>query len=478
MIKPIENNFAAYVTFRDKPFFVTVNENLCKFFPREGPEQKIAYCSVNIKVDNGDLCEQPGDMSAFVAPSITDTPGFIRTRSEDLNVFSGKIEKQLVHGFDENANDIAFIIESLGWDFLPWSCYAAFRTPVIIKGQLKDLETFDAITFSGSVIDSMYPPGRHAINMKNDRMFPIDGARTIEIRPFDDYTKKSSFEIFSVKCTLLYSVAQGGYNLESGELGKLFSIMRLEFDAKQEITTIERYYVLISKFVAFCVAQHNIEFDSITLSRKNDSGDYVKIGICKFFYKYEHIKLEAGTILSFRVFGENIIDALKLFADEKNAPQLAFLPGSNFERNRVSSENIKNLCTAFEFEYSRIFLPPKGVRVSAADKICAIRDKVIEILNSVPDSYVPDYYILPREHLSTDSFIFKYINIQDEYIRNFVKIRNDITHGNFITELGNTGMSYCRLCMVIYLCILSRVGLSGEQLLTSLETIYWRWRYI
>ena len=463
-IEQIANDFAAYIMLCDKQFLVTINDRLCKFFAREN--------------------------------------------RDDMRVFCDKpIKKQFVFGFDENNNKVALMIEQsvpnpvFVLNFGP--NYQSFTTPVIIKGRrskdrLDELENFDAITFTGGVIDSIYPPGIQALDVESLWKRHESGSRAIKIRAFDEYTYRYPFELFCEKGAFLYSVSQDGSDGVSGKLGKLSAMIRLEFDSPQPLDGFEHYYVLIKNFISFCVGQHNIRFDGVELNRRitegKDAGKFQELGICKVFDDYvDYIESAYNRVLLIKLFDASIINALKLFSDAKSAPILDFLPGSNKRTHMITYDDIRNICTALEFEYAKGKFPsrkkeemrglkkeikntiskyceenrvPKEIKdralssfryldISAADMFCAMRDRIKKRLAIC----------------CTDESIMKAIDIEDRDIRELVKARNNITHGRLITEWGNIVESYIKLYRVAYLCILDRIGISEENFIQCIERI-------
>lgn len=108
-----------------------------------------------------------------------------------------------------------------------------FATPIIIKASgnaqgffsklTEDWCKFHAITFCGGNINALYTPDIAIEQPDISELLKYDGARTIKMRPWSDYTRTTEFQIENEKVTLTVSVGQtaetnnaenrGAYNL-------------------------------------------------------------------------------------------------------------------------------------------------------------------------------------------------------------------------------------------------------------------------
>lgn len=87
---------------------------------------------------------------------------------------------------------------------------------------------FHAITFCGGNINALYTPDIAIEKPDISELLKYDGARTIKMRPWSDYTQTTEFQIENEKVTLTVSVGQtaetnnaenrGAYNL-----GKMYT---------------------------------------------------------------------------------------------------------------------------------------------------------------------------------------------------------------------------------------------------------------
>ena len=469
----------------DKPFFVTVDDYLCKFFPRENHDELQVFC------------ENP-------------------------------IEKQFIFGFDEDDSNVALMFQ---WSIpspkypsgFKMPNYFPLRTNVIIKGlkypnEQFGLDMFDAISFGGYVVNCVYSPAI-ALDIGESQKSTLNDGPAIKFSPADSYVKKYPLELFGEKCTLVLYVSHSGMHWGSPEknpLGDLHSFLRLEFDNPRKTENIERYYFLFENFFAFCIGQYNIKFDEIQMFRKIErqkvTMDSVinsfkgiqseeeteitldRIGICKFRDDFfDHAKPEWFKTIQLGLFGDKVKDALEFFADDTKKPLLVFLPFSNAEKMRVSISNIKDLQSAFEVEYKRYLASGEfkktkqdqveglkktlrsavdshtleveideklankarsivgNIDLTAADKICILRDFIMSKIDWT-DGNCP-----------TAAF-----ELTDEEIVSYVDVRNVGTHSDSMSAHKNIVNIYQKLSRILYLSILIRIGLTGEQLRNSL----------
>lgn len=147
---------------------------------------------------------------------------------------------EYLFGIDDNNNKIAMLRNGkFNSGFFGLNPSIKFETPIIIKaaGNLdgfysmltEDWDKFHSITFYGGNINSLCNP-QMAVKRSTVDKSQSDGARKIEIRPWDDYSRTIDFVIDDEKVTLTISVVQTGEannseNMESYSLGELNSFI-------------------------------------------------------------------------------------------------------------------------------------------------------------------------------------------------------------------------------------------------------------
>lgn len=370
--------------------------------------------------------------------------------------------------------------------------WARFSTPLIIRasgnadgyfGQLtEDWYKFHAITFWSGNINALYNP-ELAIEQPNIDDLVNFGKREIKMRPWKDYSFSKEFEAYGEKVTMIISVMVGGSANNKGvcNLGTLNSYIRFTFEKAQNLSEIERFYIIARKLVAILTGQNNVSFETY-LSQRNIEGKYFETAVCKIFDSYEnyskrkwHNVIPVCNVLEYI---PNLID--KITNDEAGA-LLMLLPEDNRDIRRISITNIQDLCTALEvaYEWEKI-TREKDQLVEALKK--DIKKTITEFLEKHNDidvykettiSSAFDYldftlknriFTLYSENRdAVDAVVTKWAlpPVSIENIHSFVKLRNNKTHsGKF--EWGESAHLYTALFALVYVCFFKHVGMPAE----------------
>ena len=173
-------------------------------------------------------------------------PAFVDAEKEPqgINIFSASSEKsggeedyKYIFGQAKSLHQIAFLHSG---KFYPkfLSLGDSFFSPIMIKSSgnshdffnklSKDWSQYDAIRFSGGIIDSLYNPKIAALKRNSCPTNDFDGVYSIQTKPFSEYTHTLSVEINGQKADLIISVSSAiDDNINTTELGSLQSFMRV-----------------------------------------------------------------------------------------------------------------------------------------------------------------------------------------------------------------------------------------------------------
>lgn len=447
-MKKINENFCGYIKVEDDTYTYNVSDNIVTLLPAQSDVSKRYDSLYRIKSHN------------------TDTPEYLFGEDNDSMIailHKGKFVTNLI------GTNVAI----------------RFATPIIIKASgnaqgffsklTEDWCKFHAITFCGGNINALYTPDIAIEQPDISELLKYDGARTIKMRPWSDYTRTTEFQIENEKVTLTVSVGQtaetnnaenrGAYNL-----GKMYTFFRFSFENAQRFEKIEKYYIIVKKIVAILTAQNNVCFEEVYLSQRNSEQKYFKTGVCKIFDPYENysIRQRHKVIPIFSVF-DYIPNLVNGIINSKADSLLELLPEDNKMVNRISIKNVQDLCTALEVSYQ---LDDKRKR----EKDALVEELKKNIKNTIAE-FVKEHNEIDVNKETTISSAFQYLDytlkqkiltlynensdvvnaivskyslpsVNENSITSFVKLRNNKTHSGTV-EWGKAQI-YMFPCLLLF----------------------------
>ena len=403
---------------------------------------------------------------------------------------------EFIYGEDNNAQ-IAFMRKS---DFsqsrIGFVPSLRFSPPLIIKaagnadGFYSSLSTdwnnFHAITFWGGNINAICDPQMAIVQRQKDDPLPQDGVTEIKTRPWNDYTRTENFVIDGQQVTLTVSVYQSGENYDKARsdaylLGELNTFIRFSFADSQDFSSIEKYYLIAKKIVAFLTMQNNVTF-SMYLSQRNAKGQFVRSAVCKAFDGYDnHSKKNRYHVIPLYSVFDCIPSLIEKIIGKQLDALLSVLPENNHRINTVSISNVQDLCTALEVTYEW------GKQKRPKD---ALIEELKKSIKKTISCFMSDHSEIDVYNESTISSAFQYLDytlkekiqalyqenketvdivskkwalpcLTKENISAFVKLRNGKTH-NGMFEWGESAEIYPVLLALAYICVLSSIGVSPD----------------
>lgn len=470
-MKKINENFCGYIKVEDDTYTYNVSDNIVTLLPAQSDVSKRYDSLYRIKSHN------------------TDIPEYLFGEDEDSMIAilrKGKFVTNLI------GTNVAI----------------RFATPIIIKADgnaqgffsmlTEEWWKFHAITFCGGNINALYTPDIAIEQPDISELLKYDGARTIKMRPWSDYTRTTEFQIENEKVTLTVSVGQtaetnnaenrGAYNL-----GKMYTFFRFSFENAQRFEKIEKYYIIVKKIVAILTAQNNVCFEEVYLSQRNSEQKYFKTGICKIFDPYENysIRQRHKVIPIFSVF-DYIPNLVNGIINSKADSLLELLPEDNKMVNRISIKNVQDLCTALEVSYH---LDDKRKR----EKDALIEELKKNIKNTIAE-FAKEHNEIDVNKETTMSSAFQYLDytlkqkiltlynensdvvnaivskyslpsVNENSIASFVKLRNNKTHSGTV-EWGESANIYAPLLAIVYASFLKYIELPDEVIKSTLLQIF------
>ncbi len=380
-----------------------------------------------------------------------------------------------------------------------------FQAPIILKSCSNDrvnINEFDSIEFYGGIVDVLFNPAQV---LNRDAT-----TGNISKRNNDEYEKKYNVQVDGETFSVRYSIKYR--ELLTWEIGKLpdlrnniHSAVYFDFKEKKPISDIFKYYNYAKSLFQFCSGSANVGF-STRLFIKNDirSCSAVDVKLLEEYDDYAEDRLDIAHVISLNSLGQNADRLFTVLNEKKSEPYMEFLPERNINANRILSTDINDLCVSLEIEYSKIktdnndenkqharLLANKLLNEIEKEENCpaVVKKKACDIINTQLKSFLPslkekiswlyekyEVYIKTiasrNEHVKLGIVKAYTLSEFKEKISEFVTMRNKASHGGF---KFNDGIEiYVHLELLVYFCILNRVGYSGEE---SARILSWLFGY-
>lgn len=342
-----------------------------------------------------------------------------------------------------------------------------------------DLSFYDGILFVGGTIKNLKSP--HGIKIEYDSK---TGRSYIEKQ---NDSQEITFETSEFKCDVTIGSMTSEHHGKDGISIKNDRVyFQMMFDKSQPTLSAYRHYNKIKELLSFLTYRENVGFDEIYLIQKNTPTGISKVA--QVFIKTK-VKLTEKDIfhnLRFDLLGNNLSNFMKIFyetRDKKPSYSLEIYPASDDMETVITNEMVRGVCSALECEIAFV----KSIKSDEADKIKALKKKIQPIIDEHKKSseklldktyslietsmqhwsmaasdQIKALYHMYEEEMSILNF--SYHSYGDNEIDAFVKYRNHITHGSYRVMDANIAFITHLLAGLVYCCILTRVGVSREQI--------------
>lgn len=357
-----------------------------------------------------------------------------------------------------------------------------------------DLQGFRAIDFSGRAVDAVFPPKAVV-----EKTYGKD--RKIEWKHYNDYAKEFDTEIKGKPCKLFFTTAidRDYIDKDTNSLGTIYSIVRLEFDDRQDISMIEPCWQAVCTFLAFCTGQFNVTNLSIGLwDAKKGPGKLDLFGNIDCIINCDEVEDIRSIYPSYyrlpiSILGEKVGTLFHLLSDKEAKPVLGFLRKTNTDIT-IDRNKIRDLCTAFEREFDLRSEELSDSNVVAL--VSNLQDTVKQFRQDHPTAIDDDEYnyisssisvisrparkkiicIHNRYKHTVDKHILDYRlfspdtppNTSDEQTEKdigwLVKTRNSITHSAGIVDNEIPNLIFSRLKVSLLCSVLERASYSREEI--------------
>ena len=433
-------------------------------------------------------------------------------KTEDIELFNSKCKEReynfdslgWIHAVDDCGYDVAFLLSERQMPMCYHKDTLTLITDIVLQTSNSkdrdgnylydyiDLNGFTAIDFTGDAVNAVFSP--KSIIKRDD----IEKGR-IEWLPTVKFAKSFSTELNGKKCSLIFTVIvdRQDIDLYNNGLGELHSVIRLEFDERQDVSMIETSWQAVCTYLSFCVGQFNVTDLHIVLWDTKD-----KIGIRGFqstIYcqingdKAEGIQFSFPANYRFQVdfLGDKTGGLFKLLNNKDTMPILSFLPRTNIDSN-VDRNKVRDLCTALEVEY--VYEKEEFDNSVVASIICKLNEVVKDfkkenpgVLDDTNYSYIHSsidlisrpareklwciysrYSEIIKEEFKLAAFWGPCIDFSETQTKKdigwMVKTRNAITHTAGFADAEIPNAIYARLRIAVYCSVLERSGYSLQEI--------------
>lgn len=346
-----------------------------------------------------------------------------------------------------------------------------------------DISEFKEIEFIGESLNLIVDP-TDIYEEFDFEAEPFEKGCSIKFKPIKDVSKKFNFKILDTNVEFEHSIIPYEKRKEN-KLGETNSAIYIKFSETQKIEELEKWYLLVKKLTSLLVLQHNTDFDSINifydilLENGKTMRHYAKVFVNQ---RYDNlVSKQPIRCLELKLFDDHMQQLLNILENDKFS--LMFLPESNSEAHMVDYEIVKNICTALEFEFKENKMKlEKNQLITQLQKLVKLEVEKFKGLNTSLDdddfasikSSISNWTIPAKKQVwslfENNIEIMQYIcdkkgvYLSYKQVSDFIKFRNDITHGkfpHFTQEIADTAYI---LKILIYVSLLKRIGLTDDIL--------------
>ncbi|WP_455191952.1 hypothetical protein [Gemmiger sp.] len=344
--------------------------------------------------------------------------------------------------------------------------------------EYKETYLFDGIEFVGGSLSKVFFPSSLNIVSENGKSLLDKKDDTIS---FSFKSKEISYTV-SVFSSPDTTVSISGTTVSNANTHLL-----LKFDTPQTIEKIFSCYNNIRTILSFMTFRTTISFEAVGLLQHLKDSDPACMVTWRLYIDIppDESKKDNYSCITFEDLGESATNLFQMVfnaTDSKVNYSLGFIPSDDKHSGRFNNDRIKAICSAMECESTFCHIP-KSEETLEIEKLAEevktiIKDHRDRENTLSPKSYDKIFGNISHWGLaSSDQIIYLYnihwetlinvlvpFSITEKDISNFVKFRNDITHGRTRIINQNIVQTGVILEHLVYCCVLSRIGLTEEHI--------------
>lgn len=343
--------------------------------------------------------------------------------------------------------------------------------------RLTDTSTFDCIEFRGGTLSKVFfCQALKRVETHSSTRFCYDVKEDCE---------RFEFEAEGHKCEVIIgSAIAEHFGIDGVAVSNNDVRLILKFSEPQCLIKAFEHIGKIKDMLSIMTFRKNVGFDEIYIHHGNQLGISSQVFIMenKQFTK-KHMMENIG-IQALREALPQLLFTIYNTKDRKPSYEIGFLPFSDKDVYLIDNNKVRMICSALECELSFIDdICPKeetdlqGLIKNVKHIVKAHRksphklsSKTYDLIfssisnwsRSASEKFCELYHRYEEEMINLN---FSEVDISDEDISQFVKYRNNITHGSFRVMDSSIATTAYILSGLIYCALLSRIGVSREKIL-------------
>lgn len=340
-------------------------------------------------------------------------------------------------------------------------------------------DTFDYIEFIGGTLRNLF----FCRGLQEER----EAGRLIHF--FQDDSKQYEFQIEDTACSLeISSITTQTFKITGNQLLNDNVRLRLRFGTQQPLEKVFSYIQKMKAMLSFMTFRKNVGFDEINLGHNQRKWSKMRV-----FLKEDTAYTEKQIMrnITFSDLGKAVGKLASIVfnnVDKKPSYEINFLPESDQNIGWINNDKIRLICSALECElefvqdlnlsqneelkglirlvkktvknyrksshkladktYDLIFSSIQHWSMSASDRICTLYHCYANEMCALAESTTN-----PSE-----------TKLSDKDIQEFVKYRNNITHGSYRVMDTRIATTAFMLQGLVYCCILNRIGIDKAEI--------------
>ena len=349
---------------------------------------------------------------------------------------------------------------------------------IVSKSNIKqyDMSTFQAVEFVGGTLNNLYE--QKSINTR------YDNSQQCFIKVYPEKRKEFAIKIGNYDCKLIIRNVPSEISPSKMDL-----IIRYEFQDEVPLIEIKLVYNVLVNICRFMTNRKNVGFDNVKLFQidKETKNWLCFADVCIDFRCSSLTSKEFRNNILFDYLKDCIINLHTIVSsnEERKATYMFdFYANSDMDYTVLSDDKIKNICSSIECELGFIKDLKGNENTNLTDLIMEVKkvikthresqkkleDKTYDmIFSSMSHWEMPNsrriYLLYERNKIYMDILKNRTgLYCTEEMITEFVKFRNDITHGKYRTIDSSIAITSYTLMALSYCCFLQRIGMRENEL--------------